>query len=101
RVARGVRASRAGVAPGPAQGAGESGEPLDGPDGVCRAPRGADGQQHGRAGAAWAGGGAEELLRFRCGVGGASGGDAVLVIADAVLVGLESACVVDSVLDGV
>ena len=70
---------------------GEPGEPLDGLDGVRRAPRGADGQQHGGAGAAWAGGGAEELLRFGCGVGGSSGGDDVLVVADVVLVAVESA----------
>ena len=42
---------------------GEPGESLDRPDGLRRAPRGADGQQHGGAIGTRAGGGSEELLR--------------------------------------
>ena len=63
---RGVRrggVGSAGPAPGAAEGPGEPGQPLDRPDGLRRAPRGADGQQHGGAIGTRAGGGSEELLR--------------------------------------
>src|SRR5262249_15009220 len=82
-------------------GVGEPGGTLDGADGVRGAPRGADGQQHGRAGGARAGGRAEELLRQWGGVGGAVGGDAVLAAADALPVGAEPAGVADGLPDGV
>ena len=86
-----------GPASGAAEGAGEPGQPLDGPDGVRRAPRGADGQQHGGAIGTRPGGGSEELLRQRVGVERPTGGDAVLAVPDAVPVGPEPAAVADGV----
>ena len=86
---------------GAAEGAGEPGGSLDGLDGVRRAPRGADGQQHGRAFGTWPGGGSEELLRQRLGVERPVGGDAVLAVPDAVPVGSEPPAVADGVPDRV
>src|SRR5438128_2291663 len=88
------------AAPGATESAGEFGGTLDGVDGVRRAPGGADGQQHGRAGRTGPGGGAEELLRLGGGLGGPVGGDDVLAVADAVPMGPEPAGVADGVLDG-
>src|SRR5262249_42646465 len=99
--AREVGVGRPRAAPGAAKGLGEFGGPLDGFDGLRGASASADGQQHGRAGAARAGGGAEELLRVGSVVGRAPGGDDVLTAADLVPVGVEPAVVVDGVLDGV
>src|SRR5262249_2247709 len=95
--ARGSGVDRPAVAPGAAEGVGESGGPLDGPDGVRRAPRGADGQQHGGTRPAWSGGRAEELLRVGSGVGGASGGHDVLALPDVVPVAAGSAGAVNRV----
>src|SRR5262249_3466122 len=99
--ARGGGVGAAGSAPGAAQGAGELGQSLDRVDGGRRAPGGADGQQHRRAGPTRPGGRSEELLRQWRGVGGPVGGHAVLVVSDAVLVGAEPAGVVDGLPDGV
>src|SRR4051794_11812101 len=49
RGTRPVGVGGGGPPPGASEGAGEPRGPLDGPDGVRRAPRGADGQQHGGA----------------------------------------------------
>ena len=89
------------VAPGATEGAGEPGQPLDGPDGVRRTSRSADGQQHGGACATRAGGGSEELLRQRIGLERPTGGDDVLAVPDALPVGPEPAAVADGVPAGV
>src|SRR5262249_51265385 len=89
------------VAPGAAQGAGEPAPALDGADGVRRAPRGAAGQQHGGAVGARPGGGAEELLRLGGGRERSVGGDALLAVPDAGVVGAQPAPLADGVLVGV
>ena len=89
------------VAPGAAEGAGEPAAALVGADGVRRSPRSADGQQHGGAVRAWPGGGAEELLRLGGGLERPAGGDAVLAVPDAGVVGAQPAALADGVPDGV
>ena len=78
----------------------EPGEPLDGPDGVRGAPRGADGQQRSGADGTWAGGGSEELLRVGGRLERSTGGAAVLAVGDVAAVGVEPAAVADGVPDG-
>src|SRR5207248_3084934 len=84
----------------PAPGAGEPGPLLGGLDGVGGAPGSAAGQQRGGACGARPGGGAEELLRQWRGVGGSTGGGAVLDPGDAAAVGAQSAAMADGLLDG-
>src|SRR5512144_2034209 len=81
--------------------AGEPACALDRPDGVGGAPRGADGQQHGGAVGAWPSGGAQELLGLGSGLEWAVGGDAVLAVPDAGVVGSQPAGLADGVPDGV
>ena len=75
------------IAPGAAQVLESLRNHWSGPDGVRGASRGADGQQHGGAVGAWAGGGAEELLRLGSGLERPVGRDALLAVPDAGVVG--------------
>src|SRR5262249_18640316 len=67
--------------------AGEPRGSLEWPDGVRRAPRGADGQQDGGALGTRPGSGSKERLWQRVGVERPSGSDAVLAVPDALPVG--------------
>ena len=66
-------------------------------DGVCRPPRGADGQQHRRARPTHPRRRAQELLRFRQSVVGRTRGDDVQPADDDALVGDQSPHVADGV----
>src|SRR5262249_10402137 len=89
------------LAPGAAEGAGELAAVLVGADGVRRSPRGANGQQYGRAVRARPGGGAEELLRLGVGLERPVGGDALLAVPDLGVRGAQPTSLAGGVPDGV